>query len=164
MALLNLDERWMYRGSSTTPPCEGDYLWNVLATVYPISAECLQAFKGQLRVNSGSDDLGGYNAGDAATYAERSEANALEERTTLDTTGNYRDRGTSEATAAHQARYVRKTPGAGLDSEGFGPTVVFLGCLTTVLACCTIFCTFKYNKRETERFEKEKAAKEGEGA
>jgi len=44
MELLNFEERWMYRGSSTTPPCEGGVLWNVLATVYPIRQETLDAF------------------------------------------------------------------------------------------------------------------------
>lgn len=48
MTMVNFDERWTYRGSVTTPPCARFVHWNVLSTVYPIKAEHLALFKGQL--------------------------------------------------------------------------------------------------------------------
>lgn len=37
MEVLNSDERFVYQGSLTTPPCAYKIYWNVLTTVYPIS-------------------------------------------------------------------------------------------------------------------------------
>ena len=45
MELVNLDERWTYKGSTTTPPCEQFVYWNVLSTVYPIKKKHLELIK-----------------------------------------------------------------------------------------------------------------------
>jgi carbonic anhydrase len=45
MELINLDERWTYKGSTTTPPCEQFVYWNVLSTVYPIKKKHLELIK-----------------------------------------------------------------------------------------------------------------------
>lgn len=37
MNILNFDERWVYRGSGTTPPCAEGVYTNVLRTVYPLT-------------------------------------------------------------------------------------------------------------------------------
>lgn len=34
---LDTDNRWVYKGSVTTPPCDTIVYWNVLSKVYPIS-------------------------------------------------------------------------------------------------------------------------------
>jgi len=36
MELIDLNNRYVYRGSLTTPLCATDVYWNVVATVYPI--------------------------------------------------------------------------------------------------------------------------------
>jgi carbonic anhydrase len=36
MNMVDMDNRWTYRGSVTTPPCASSVYWNVLRTVYPI--------------------------------------------------------------------------------------------------------------------------------
>jgi carbonic anhydrase len=36
LSLVNTDNRWVYRGSVTTPPCAQNVYWNVMTTVYPI--------------------------------------------------------------------------------------------------------------------------------
>ena len=36
MELVDLDNRWAYKGSGTVPPCTSFVYWNVLSTVYPI--------------------------------------------------------------------------------------------------------------------------------
>jgi carbonic anhydrase len=53
MELVDNKNRWIYKGSVTTPPCATYVYWNVLSTIYPISAKHLQMFKNQL--NRGED-------------------------------------------------------------------------------------------------------------
>ena len=53
MKLVDSQNRWVYKGSVTTPPCGRFVYWNVLSTVYPISKKHLAQFKKQL--NLGED-------------------------------------------------------------------------------------------------------------
>ena len=46
--MVNTDDRWVYKGSVTTPPCASLVYWNVLRTVYPLPPRFLQQFKKQL--------------------------------------------------------------------------------------------------------------------
>ena len=50
MTMVDTDNRWTYRGSVTTPPCESSVYWNVLRTVYPIKQKHLDLFKNQLKI------------------------------------------------------------------------------------------------------------------
>jgi carbonic anhydrase len=43
--LMDWNNRWVYKGSVTTPPCETMVYWNVLATVYPVKQKHLDNFK-----------------------------------------------------------------------------------------------------------------------
>jgi hypothetical protein len=36
MMMVDTRNRWVYKGSVTTPPCATMVYWNVLTTVYPI--------------------------------------------------------------------------------------------------------------------------------
>jgi hypothetical protein len=36
MAQIDTNNRWVYKGSLTTPPCTKLIYWNVVATIYPI--------------------------------------------------------------------------------------------------------------------------------
>ena len=36
MMMVDMDNRYTYKGSVTTPPCAQNVYWNVLRTVYPI--------------------------------------------------------------------------------------------------------------------------------
>jgi len=49
MSMLDTDNRWVYKGSVTTPPCDRYVYWNVLTTIYPISQKHLDLFKAQLQ-------------------------------------------------------------------------------------------------------------------
>jgi carbonic anhydrase len=53
MKLVDSQNRWIYKGSVTTPPCGRFVYWNVLSTVYPISKKHMAQFKEQL--NLGED-------------------------------------------------------------------------------------------------------------
>ena len=44
-SIFDFDNRWIYKGSMTTPPCSTFVYWNVLSTVYPISQEHADQFK-----------------------------------------------------------------------------------------------------------------------
>lgn len=54
MQMVDSNNRWVYKGSVTTPPCflDGGFVyWNVLSTIYPITVEQLKMFKEQLNLN-----------------------------------------------------------------------------------------------------------------
>jgi carbonic anhydrase len=52
---VDLTNRWVYKGSVTTPPCATMVYWNVLSTIYPIKQVHIDLFKGQLK--RAADDL-----------------------------------------------------------------------------------------------------------
>ena len=37
MEMVDYNNRWIYKGSVTSPPCATYVYWNVLTTVYPVS-------------------------------------------------------------------------------------------------------------------------------
>jgi carbonic anhydrase len=43
--VVDFNDRWVYKGSVTTPPCATYVYWNVMAKVYPISQTHLDLFK-----------------------------------------------------------------------------------------------------------------------
>ena len=88
MDLLNFEERWMYRGSATTPPCEGGYLWMVLATVYPIPESVLLPFKAALIAATAAYPTGTYDT----------------EAGSLQVVGNWREAVESDST--HEMVYI----------------------------------------------------------
>lgn len=45
MNVIDWNNRWVYKGSTTIPPCEGLVYWNVVATIYPIKKKHLDNFK-----------------------------------------------------------------------------------------------------------------------
>lgn len=53
MEMVDNNNRYIYKGSVTTPPCATFVYWNVLSTIYPISQKHLDQFKAQL--NRGED-------------------------------------------------------------------------------------------------------------
>ena len=50
---VDFDNRWVYQGSVTTPPCAQKVFWNQITTVYPIKQRHLDQFKNQLRRKNG---------------------------------------------------------------------------------------------------------------
>lgn len=48
MMMVNMWDRWVYKGSVTTPPCDEYVYWNVLRTVYPMKQKNLDLFKQQM--------------------------------------------------------------------------------------------------------------------
>lgn len=55
MELVDNENRWIYKGSVTTPPCGRFVYWNVLSTIYPISQKHLEQFKQQLNLGEGGN-------------------------------------------------------------------------------------------------------------
>lgn len=49
MTLVDTNNRWVYKGSVTTPPCATLVYWNVVKTIYPIKLKHLEMFQNQLR-------------------------------------------------------------------------------------------------------------------
>lgn len=49
MMMVDMDNRWVYKGSVTTPPCRTNVFWNIVQTIYPIKQKHLNLFKGQLK-------------------------------------------------------------------------------------------------------------------
>jgi len=52
MNMVDMNNRWTYKGSVTTPPCAQNVYWNVLRTIYPLKTRHLDQFKNQLTKNS----------------------------------------------------------------------------------------------------------------
>jgi len=48
MEMVDFNNRWVYKGSVTTPPCARFVYWNVLSTIYPVSQTQLDNFKARL--------------------------------------------------------------------------------------------------------------------
>jgi len=44
MNIIDTNNRWVYNGSLTTPPCTQNIYWNVVSTVYPIKKKHLELF------------------------------------------------------------------------------------------------------------------------
>ena len=64
MNMVDTDNRYVYKGSLTVPPCTQSLYWNVLSTVYPISQRHVDQFKQQLaRADQGNlDSTGNWRA------------------------------------------------------------------------------------------------------
>ena len=48
MEMVDSNNRWIYKGSVTTPPCATYVYWNVMSTIYPVTKKHLELFKTQL--------------------------------------------------------------------------------------------------------------------
>lgn len=57
MMMFDTDNRWVYRGSVTTPPCDTNVYWNVMRDIYPIKQRHVDQFKKQLK-RSGLETTG----------------------------------------------------------------------------------------------------------
>ena len=60
MMMVNTKDRWVYKGSVTTPPCAQFVYWNVLRTIYPLRQSVLDKFKKQLKRTAGLDQTGNW--------------------------------------------------------------------------------------------------------
>jgi carbonic anhydrase len=67
MMMVDFNNRWVYKGSVTTPPCAGFVYWNVLSTIYPVKAEHLALFEAQLDKVEGLKDAGNWREIQEAT-------------------------------------------------------------------------------------------------
>ena len=56
MDALEWGNRYVYKGSMTTPPCAQYVYWNVIRRVYPISPEHVRFFRDQQKRFSGVED------------------------------------------------------------------------------------------------------------
>lgn len=80
MNLIDMKNRWVYKGSLTTPPCSIGVFFNILSNVYPMKQRHLDLFKKQL------DRAPGYDMKKLSYY------------------GNYRE--IQETTKAHNLHYI----------------------------------------------------------
>ena len=60
MMMADMNNRWTYTGSVTTPPCAQNVYWNVLRTIYPIKKRHLDQFMNQLGRTDKMRDTGNY--------------------------------------------------------------------------------------------------------
>ena len=57
MDIVNMQSRWIYEGSFTTPPCQEGVYWNIIRTVYPIRLNQLEDIKEKMyRASASSGD------------------------------------------------------------------------------------------------------------
>lgn len=55
MSVINMNDRWVYKGSLTTPPCSEGLYWNFVKTVYPIKQYHLNYYYQALYANGNKD-------------------------------------------------------------------------------------------------------------
>jgi carbonic anhydrase len=60
MNALDFEDRWIYKGSYTEPPCTGGVYWNVLRNVYPIDNNKLESIKEKLVKLAAENDPDNY--------------------------------------------------------------------------------------------------------
>jgi hypothetical protein len=48
MKFVDMDNRWVYKGSLTTPPCDSNVYWNVVRRIFPIKLKHVDLFLNQL--------------------------------------------------------------------------------------------------------------------
>uniref|UniRef100_A0A7S3CQV1 Alpha-carbonic anhydrase domain-containing protein n=1 Tax=Strombidium rassoulzadegani TaxID=1082188 RepID=A0A7S3CQV1_9SPIT len=48
MSMIDTNNRYVYKGSVTTPPCDRFVYWNLMSTIYPISQKHLDLYKAQI--------------------------------------------------------------------------------------------------------------------
>ena len=70
MDIVDWNNRWTYKGSMTTPPCEEFVHWNVLRQIYPISEKHLKLFHGQLDKRSDQTVYDGKSLSEFGNYRE----------------------------------------------------------------------------------------------
>lgn len=59
---INMEDRWVYEGSYTEPPCNPGVYWNVVRTIYPISLDTLEKVKHKMvKLSAESDTSYSYN-------------------------------------------------------------------------------------------------------
>ena len=75
MEAIDFEDRWVYKGSYTEPPCNEGVYWNVIRTVYPVSNNSLEAIKQKMVMLSAKNDPDNhtYNAADFAGVDEETE-------------------------------------------------------------------------------------------
>jgi len=59
MMMADMDNRWVYKGSVTTPPCDTFVYWNVVRRVHPLKKKHLDLFKAILK-EGGLEKTGNY--------------------------------------------------------------------------------------------------------
>ena len=59
MMMADMDNRWVYKGSVTTPPCDTYVYWNVVRRVHPLKQRHLDLFKEILKLG-GLEKTGNY--------------------------------------------------------------------------------------------------------
>jgi len=114
MDAVDVEKRWVYKGTLTTPPCTGNVYWNVLSTVYPIKASVKTNFATQLNRNVNTN------------------AN-------IGTTGNYRATQTVDEQDVHYMSPVPPAPPAPPADEKKEDSATGLYASAIALATATMF-------------------------
>lgn len=76
MNAMNLEDRWVYKGSYTEPPCTGGVYWNVVRTVYPIDNNMLEYIKNKMMKLSAEHEPGLYTYDPSIFLKETSKDNS----------------------------------------------------------------------------------------
>jgi hypothetical protein len=45
MSMIDMNERWIYKGSETVPPCDTFALWQIPRRIYPIKQRHLDLYR-----------------------------------------------------------------------------------------------------------------------
>lgn len=139
--MVDTNNRWIYRGSVTTPPCATNVYWNELRTIYPVSQKHLDQFKAQLaaadpKVYSGEttlDKVG--NRREIQKETDTHNVVVYQEKGRPDRARYEEDENKGPVGARGPGRYVRMAMGK------FGTQGLVVGCVILGVLVCLALLT-----------------------
>ena len=139
--MVDTNNRWVYRGSVTTPPCAENVYWNELRTIYPVSQKHVDQFKAHLKTAAGYEgdqtlDVIGNRREVLPTNANHN-VMVYMEKGRPDRTRYEEDENKGPKGARGPGRYVRMAMGK-FGTQGLVVGCVILGvltCFALILVC-----------------------------
>lgn len=140
--MVDTNNRWIYEGSVTTPPCATSVYWNELRTIYPVSQKHVDQFKAQLatadsKVYSGEKTLDKVGNRRETQKIDGHNIVVYMEKGRSDRARYEDDENKGPVGARGPGRYVRQAMGK-FGTQGLVVGCVILGVLTclSLLAVC----------------------------
>jgi len=145
MEMVDSNNRWVYAGSVTTPPCARFVYWNVLSTIYPVSKKHLDQFKAQLAPLEGGNlaDYGNYR--EICTEDDHGVAYISSSGSSVGSSGSESSSGELSTVSTDEAVEEDEKKGA---NAGLIVAVLILVIIALILLLATVYLYFNGEKKQ----------------